>query len=375
MGKAASNSFRLTFFSSLVTIYRNIGIQVNVKKIKEDPMKKSKIACICVAAALTTLFGGCSKTKSAAKGEAASADLKIGIAKIVQHPALDAVEQGILDGLAEANIKAVYDIQNANGDMSTAAQIAAKFKAEKVYAAVGIATPVAQALANAIKDTPIIFSTVTDPIGAGLVTTLAHGDGNVTGLSDAIPTVEHIGIFKDIAGIRALGYIYTASEANSAASLELVEKGCKKYGVSLIAQSINTSADIKQAAQSIVNRVDGLYLTTDNTVYSGLQAIIDVFHNAKKPVFSVDVTSALNGGCMIASGFNYYKAGLATAKIITDILNGASPDTIPVKFLTDPSETDFLLDLDAAKNCGITIPEKYILQANKIFENGKLLEK
>ncbi|MDR2097867.1 MAG: ABC transporter substrate-binding protein, partial [Spirochaetaceae bacterium] len=241
--------------------------------------------------------------------------------------------------------------------------------------AIGIATPTAQALANAIKDNPVVFSTVTDPIGAGLVNSLDHGEGNVTGLSDAIPTVEHIALFKEIAGINTLGYIYTASEANSASALELVRKGCEENGVRLVAQSINTSADIKQAAQSIVNRVDGLYLTTDNTVFSGLQAIIDVFAEGKKPLFSGDVTGALNGGCMIASGFNYYNAGVATADIVIEILNGVKPDTIPVKFLSGPDETDFLIDLDAAKNCGITIPQKYIDAANKIFENGSLREK
>jgi putative ABC transport system substrate-binding protein len=330
---------------------------------------------LCVAAALCVLALCSCKKKEEAASPAASPAIKIGVAKIVQHPALDSVEQGVVDALKTLNIMADYDFQNANGDMSTAAQIAAKFKAEKAAVTVGIATPMAQALANAIKDVPIVFSVVTDPVVAGLVKTLEHGEGNVTGLSDAIPTVEHITMFKEIAKIRTLGYIYTSSEANSAAALALVEKGCEQNGITLIAQSINTSAEIRQAAQSIVNRVDGIYLTTDNTVFSGLQAIIDVFRNAKKPVFSGDVTGALAGGCMIASGFNYYKAGLETGKIIAEILGGRQPASIPVKFLTDPSESDLMLDLDAAKNCGITIPEIYIEQANKIFENGALHEK
>lgn len=338
--------------------------------MKVFTQKKVIFAALCILAVCS-----CVKKRDAPIGQGEKLVLKIGIAKIVQHPALDVVEQGIQDSLAARNIAADYDLQNANGDMSTAAQIAAKFKAEKVDVAVGIATPIAQALANAIKDVPIVFTTVTDPVGAGLVTTLDHGEGNITGLSDAIPVEEHIRLFKEIANIGTLGYIYTSSEANSASALEEVRKGCEKNGIAMVVQSINTSADIRQAAQAIVGRVDGLYLTTDNTVFSGLQALMDVFGAAKKPVFSGDVTSALNGGCMLASGFNYYKAGLATADIIADILSGKKPDTIPVKFLTDPSETDFLIDLDAAKNCGITIPQIYIDQANKIFENGKLTEK
>lgn len=301
--------------------------------------------------------------------------VKIGIAKIVQHVALDEVEKGIIDAIKDAGIEADFDLQNANGDVNTAAQIANKYKAEKVDIAVGIATPVAMALANAIKDRPVVFGTVTDPLAAGLVTTLEHGDGNVTGMSDQIPTAEHIRLFKEIAGIKTLGYIYTSNEANSVSSLKLVEDACKANGISLVTQSISTSAEVKQAADAIVNRVDGIYLTTDNTIFSALPALTGVFQNAKKPVFSGDVTGALSGGCFMASGFNYYKAGRATGEMVVSILKGAKPAEIPVRFMTEPSDSDLLFDLDAAKNCGITIPGEYLKSANYIFENGKLIEK
>jgi putative ABC transport system substrate-binding protein len=333
-------------------------------------MKKTGLALVCLLFG-AALFAG-PQNQGSASG---SGQVKIGIAKIVQHEALDACEQGVMDALKQRGINASFDLQNANGDVNTAAQIAAKFKNDKVNVAVGIATPTAVALANAIKDIPIVFSAVTDPVEARLVSTLSRGEGNVTGLSDAIPTVDHIGLFKEIAGIKTLGYIYTSSEANSISALALVEEGCKKYGLTLVSQAINTSAELRQAAQSIVNRVDGIYLTTDNTVYSALPALIQVFQAAKKPIFSGDVTGVMTGGAMIASGFNYYKAGLATGNIVADILEGKKPVDIPVKFLTDPSESDLLFDLDAAKNCGINIPRRYLDQANLIFENGKLTEK
>ncbi|MDR1955741.1 MAG: ABC transporter substrate-binding protein [Treponema sp.] len=298
--------------------------------------------------------------------------IRIGIAKIVQHEALDACERGIQDSLKARGVQGIIDSQNANGDMNTASQIANKFKSDKVDVAVGIATPIAVALANTFKDIPVVFTAVTDPVGASLVSSLANGSGNVTGLSDAIPTGEHIALFKEIAGITALGYIYTSSEANSISALTLVEEACQAQGIALVTQSISTSAELRQAAEAIVNRVDGIYLTTDNTVYSALPALVQVFNEAKKPIFSGDVTGALSGGCMIASGFNYYKAGLATGNIVADILSGKKPGDIPVKFLTDPAESDLLFDLDAAKTCGITIPEQYRSMANYIFENGTL---
>jgi putative ABC transport system substrate-binding protein len=323
---------------------------------------------VCLAAVFFISAGGRDQSGSGKQ-------IRIGIAKIVQHEALDACEQGIQDALKARGVNAVIDLQNANGDINTAAQIANKFKADRVDVAVGIATPIAQALANAIKDAPVVFSAVTDPVGAGLVSTLARGDANVTGLSDAIPTADHIVLFKEIAKISTLGYIYTSSEANSVSALALVEEACRVQGIRLVTQAINTSAELRQAAQAIVSRVDGIYLTTDNTVYSALPALIQVFKDAKKPIFSGDVTGALAGGCAIASGFNYYKAGLATGNIIADILEGKKPVDIPVKFLTDPSESDLLFDLDAARNCGITIPDRYLSSANYIFQNGTLTTK
>jgi putative ABC transport system substrate-binding protein len=325
------------------------------------------VAGLCITALLFMSAGGQDKS--------GPQQIRIGIAKIVQHEALDACEQGVQDGLKARGINAVFDLQNANGDMNTAAQIANKFKNDKVNVAVGIGTPIAVALANTFPDTPVVFSSVTDPVGANLVSGLANGSGNVTGLSDAIPTGDHIAFFKEIAGLKTLGYIYTSSEANSISALALVEEACKAQGLQLITQAISTSAELRQAAEAIVSRVDGIYLTTDNTVFSALSSLIQVFGAAKKPIFSGDVTGAMNGGCMIASGFNYYKAGLATGDIVADILEGKKPADIPVKFLTEPSESDMLFDLDAAGVCGITIPERYLATANYIFENGKLTGK
>lgn len=333
-------------------------------------MKKGIACLVSLLVGISLLSAGGAKEEKSNDGK-----VKIGIAKIVQHVALDQIEQGVIDVITEEGIDASFDLQNANGDVNTAAQIANKFKNSKVDVAVGIATPVAIALANTIKDVPVVFGTVTDPIGAGLVSSLDRGEGNVTGMSDAIPTKEHIALFKEIAGIKTLGYIYTSGEANSISSLNLVTEGCKLAGIELVTQSITNSSEVKQAAEAIVNRVDGIYLTTDNTVFSALSALVQVFSKAQKPIFSGDVTGAMEGGCMIASGFNYYKAGRATGEMVVSILRGTKPADLPVRFMTDASDSDLLFDLDAAKNCGITIPAKYLDQASMIYQNGTLTKK
>ena len=328
-------------------------------------MKKT----IFMLSILALIFGNvCAKP---AKGK----KVKIGIAKIVQHVALDDVERGVMDAIKDAGIEADYDLQNANGDVGTAAQIAAQYKAERVDVAVGIATPIAVALATTLKNIPVVFGTVTDPVGAGLVSTTAHGERNVTGMSDAIPTEQPIKLFKESAGIKTLGYIYTSNEDNSASALALVEKGCRESGIKFVTQSITKSDEVKAACEAIVGRVDGLYLSTDNTVFSAIASVVNVFGKSKKPVFSGDVTAAREGGIFMASGFNYYKAGRATGEMVVQILNGAKPSSLPVRFMTNPGDSDFLIDLDAAANCGIKVDEKIAGQANLIYQNGKLTEK
>jgi putative ABC transport system substrate-binding protein len=330
---------------------------------------RGALAVLSAVLVMTLSLSECSK-----KTEQAAGRLTIGVSKIVAHPALDAVEQGIADELAQAGVDVVFDWQNANGDVNTAAQIAAQFKDEKVAVAVGVGTPVAVALATSIKDTPVVFSAVTDPVGAGLVDTVEKGRGNVTGMSDAIPVPNQIRLFKDIAKLRSLGYIYTSNEANSISSLADVKAACEAEGITLIAQAISTSSEVRQATEAIIARVDGVYITNDNTVYSALPSLIEVCRRAKKPFFSADVTSCKEGGALIAQGFSYYKAGRATGALIIQLLNGARPDQIPVRFLTEPDEFDLLFDLDEAANCGITIPETYLRQASFIFQNGALTE-
>lgn len=339
-------------------------------------MKKA----LSISLAITLIFfglGSCSKKENSAqsKSEPRAQTFKVGISKIVAHPALDATEQGIQDELAERGMLVEFDLQNANGDVNTATQIAQKFLTDRVDAVVAIATPNAVAAANTIKDKPVIFSVITDPAGAGLVSADLKGQGNVTGLSDMPDVLSHLTLFVRVAKIKTLGHIYTSSEANSASSLEQIEKACETLGLSLVTQSINNSSEVKQATQALIKRVDGIYLTTDNTVFSALPSLLEVAASYKKPVFSSDTTSAAEGGCLIASGFDYYKAGRATGIMLADVLLGKNPADIPVKFLSEPSEMDFLIDLDAAANCGIIFPQDILDSAGKIFENGKLTTK
>ncbi len=296
----------------------------------------------------------------------------IGISKIVAHPALDAVEQGIQDELADLGYDLEYDLQNANGEVSTAASIANKFKSEGVAVAVGIATPTAQALANVLDEIVVIYSAVTDPVDAGLVDSFDRGGKNVTGVSDMTPVREQIELLNRVKKIRRLGHVYTSSEANAVRLAEMAREACEDLGIEFIESTISNSAEVKQATQSIINRVDGLYVSTDNTVVSALAALTEVAMENGVPVMSADPSSAETFDVLAAWGFDYYKMGRATGRLVAEILEGAQPEDIPTRFMTDPSDIDLLINLDVAQELGLEFPQDIIDNASKIVENGEL---
>ncbi len=319
--------------------------------------------------ALLLLIAGASLIFGAAEAE--SDTYKVGFSKIVTHPALDAVEQGIVDVLAEEGIKAVYDYQNANGDITAAATIAQKFRSSKMDIAIGIATPTAQALANAITDFPVLYAAVTDPVDAGLVSSYEKGEGNITGVSDKTPVDAQIKLLIDVTGAKTIGHVYTSGEANAVLLKNMAEEACRKYGVDFVATAVTNSSEVKPAVQAIVNKVDGIYISTDNTVVSALASVADAATNAGVPILSADPTSAEGLDIMIAWGFDYYKMGRRTGYLVKEILEGADPDGIGTVFMTDPLDFELWINLDTAAKIGITVPADIIESASVIIKDGE----
>lgn len=297
----------------------------------------------------------------------------IGISKIVSHPALDAVEQGIMDELNELGYDDLeYDLQNANGDMNSAVSIATKFRTDQVRMAIGIATPTSQALVQAIDSIPVVFTAVTDPVSAGLVESLENSPGNVTGYSDMTPVREQIEMMVDLGGVTRLGHVYTSGEANAVTLANLAEEVCDTLDIEFVPATVTNSAEVRQATQSIVDRVDAIYVSTDNTVVSALNSLVSVALANNVPVVTADPSSAEEFDVLAAYGFDYYTMGRATGRLASRILDGEDPGSIPVQFLTEEEDLVLLLNLDVADQLGITLTDEMLVAADKIVENGQV---
>ena len=312
---------------------------------------------------LILLLSSLPLSAQAASETSAGGQLTIGISQLMAHPALDNIAQGIRDYLEEAGVEAEFDVQNANGDVSTAASIAQLFQAEGCDIVIGIATPTAQALANVFEDRPVVFATVTDVEASGL-----DGLENVCGTSDAVPFEEHFNLIEHVTAAKSIGMVYTAGEATGLASMERMKAICEANGVSFVSSSVSNSSEVRQAAQSIISRVDAVYVANDNAVISAVSSLADVCMENGVPLFSADTTSSFGTNVFIACGFNYYESGLQTGQIVKRIIDGEDPGTIGTEYLTD---LEYYVDLDVADALGITVPEDVLEDSVYLMRGGE----
>jgi putative ABC transport system substrate-binding protein len=294
--------------------------------------------------------------------------VKVAVSQIVEHPALDATRQGLLDGLkAKGYIPGKnleFEYKTAQGNPAIAVQIARQFVGEQPDVLVGIATPTAQALVSATRRIPIVFTAVTDPVGAKLVKTLKHPGKNVTGLSDLSPVEQHVELIQELLpNVKNIGVVYNPGEANAVSLMALLKKSAQKHGLHLVEATALRSADVQSATQAIAAKSDIIYALIDNTVASAIEGMIVAANEAKTPVFGA-ATSYVSRGAVASLGFDYYQIGLQTADYVVDILNGKDPGSIDVRVAKG---SDLVINKTAADKLGLKIPQPILDRATRIW--------
>lgn len=287
---------------------------------------------------------------------------------IVEHPALDAVRAGIKDSLLENgynddNLK--FTFESAQGNPATAAQIARKMVGDGPDLIVAIATPSAQAAASATRDIPVIFSAVTDPVGAKLVRTAEKPGGNVTGLSDMLPLGQQVALMKEVVpGLKTIGVPYNPGEPNAVSIVEALKVVAAEQGLKIVESPAPKSSDVALASQNLVGKVDAIYCPTDNTIISAFESVVKTGIDGQVPVFAAD-TDSVKRGAIAALGFNYYDLGKQTAEVILKVLSGENAGDIPVKFAEG---TNLLINPKMAARMGVSIPASVVDRATEIIQ-------
>ncbi len=290
----------------------------------------------------------------------------VSISQIVEHPSLDAMREGFKNRLKESGIDVIYNEHIAQGNQATNIQIANQIKGENPDLVMAITTPSSQAVAQKIKDIPILFTGVTDPVAAGLVKSLMLPGKNITGMTDMSPVLRQVELIKEfMPEIKTIGTIYNAGEANSVVLTNLLKEVCKDFGIEVEEASIANSSGVYQAAKSLVGKCEAIYIPLDNTVVSGLEAAIKVCRQNKLPIFSADTDSVVRG-TVAALAVDYYRMGLQTADMAARILSGkAKPADMPVETLQN---LRLFVNEKAAAKMGVTIPRQVLDRADKIIK-------
>lgn len=303
------------------------------------------------------LLAGCSGSKKD--------DIKeIGIIQIVEHGSLDEARKGFIEELEAhgykdgVNIK--IDYKNAQGDMNTLNTIAKDFVTQGKDLIYAIATPSAQAAANATKDIPIVFTAVTDPVEAKLVSSLEKPGANVTGTIDEIDINKQFTLLTTLKpDVKKIGIIYNTSEINSQIQVDQAKAAAKAMNLEIVTKGVTSSNEISLAAETLVKEVDALYVPSDNLVTAALPVVIPIATAANIPVMG-GVMDHVTQGALANDGIDYKALGKQTAQMAIKLLEGEKPANLPVESLKD---TKLIINKKTANALNITIDASLLEKA------------
>ena len=310
------------------------------------------LATICLFA-LCACNSGSNPTGSNQGLNPTGSNLKVGVVQTTQHPALDAATQGFVDALKENGITDV-DVQNASGESTNCSTIVGNFVADGVDLIMANATPALQAASAATDTIPVLGTSITvyDVVLGGSV------PKNVSGTTDLAPLDEQASMIKELfPEAKKVGILFCSAEANSQYQVDKISEFLKEDGIETVNYVFNDSNDITAVTEKAVSdKVDVIYVPTDNTAAANTEAIANVVLPAGIPVFTGE--EGVCTGCGVATlTISYYDIGFKTGEMAADILlNGADISTMEIE-----SAPQFVKKFNKtnAEKLGITIPEDY----------------
>lgn len=323
---------------------------------------KKKLVCAMMAISMTAVM--------AAGAMAEEEMVNIGVIQYMQHASLDENYEGFVAGLAEAGYvegeNLTINFQNASGEVSNCQQICNLFANSDTDLVFAIATPAAQAAVNVFQETdiPVIFSSVTDAVTAGLVDSNEAPGKNVTGTLDMPVIADQVAVIKDILpDAEKIAILYTSSEANSEVQAEQAQAAAEEMGMEVVVQTSSTSNDIPQVISSVVGSVDAIYLPADNAFASAMATVNRTAVENQIPVFA-GVEAMIEEGAIATTAINYFDLGVQTADIAVRILNGEAASEIPVE---TQKEFSLVVNKTFAESVGVTVPEEVLEKAVTVY--------
>lgn len=324
------------------------------------PKNLMKAAALTGVAALA--LTACGESGGNDDGGGDGETYQIGITQIVSHPSLDAAREGFKSAFEEEGIEVEWDEQNAQGEQATASNIAGTFANDNKDLVLAIATPTAQAAAQAIQDKPIIFTAVTDPEEAGLVDSWDEPGGNVTGTSDMNPVKEQLELLKELdPDVQTVGIVYSSGEANSQVQVDMAKEAADELDLEIQEATVTNSSEVQQGLQSL--DVDAVYVPTDNVVVSALETVIQYGEQNQLPILAAEGDSVTRGA-VATYGIDYEALGKQAGEMAIRVLqDDEDPATMAVE---QQSELQLYINPEAAEAQGVEIPQSVLDRADVV---------
>ncbi|MFA1818844.1 ABC transporter substrate-binding protein [Virgibacillus oceani] len=276
----------------------------------------------------------------------------IGATQIVEHPSLDEAYDGFQAALGDAGLDVEYDFQSAQGDQNNVGPIAGNFVADNVDLIFANSTPSALGALQQTNDIPIVFTSVTDAVEAGLVDSMDEAGENITGVLDLHPesiaqTVEFVDTYFEGANV---GLIYNAGEQNSVVQVNAVQEAAEGTSLSISERTVANSAEVQQATESLVGEADVFFIVTDNTVVSALESVVGVAESQGIPLVVGEPDSLARGG-FATFGIDYHSIGYRSGEMAAEILTGEK--TTKDFLVENPEDIQLFINKEAAENQGV----------------------
>lgn len=251
------------------------------------------------------------------------------------------------------------------GRPERAAEIAAEFVRLNVDVIVTVGSVVAT-IKQATSATPIVFALANDPVGGGLVASLARPGGNITGLSSQAPDIagKRVELLREVVPLRRLAILFDAGYPAAMLEMREVEAAAHILGLEAVPREIRRGEDIASALETLDAQADALYVVVDTLVVANRTRVIALARGARLPTIFQQSDFVQAGGLM-SYGPNIPDLFRRAAELVDKILRGAKPADIPVE---QPTKFELVINLATAKALGLTIPESILLRADEVIE-------
>jgi ABC-type uncharacterized transport system substrate-binding protein len=287
----------------------------------------------------------------------------------VSSPDCDNVDKGIIERFKELGYKKdndyIFEPYNANADIATLNNIAnqvSKKDYDLIFVTVLAAT---QAMVSKIKDTPILFTVVADPVGNKLGKSYTNHIPNITGIDGMSYTNQGVDLLlKHLPGAKRLGVLFCPGEMASVSGLKELEKSCHERNIELVSIPVNTISEVADATRLLCSKnIDAICQLPDNCTIPAFSSMVKITRIEKMPLFCF-ITSQVEMGAIAAIAGDYRQQGHEIADVGIQVLNGKSPDDIPFSRI---KTIETVINPGAAKAYGINTPKELMKIADKII--------